>query len=96
MYLNVTPTLRLIFVILTLVFLSLALVFRIIRKRKISDIMELFATGFFFAFCLQFIFTFNFANADNYTNPNNIAYLLLFVVSLVLVVYKTIFFIRGK
>ena len=95
-YINIAPYLRMGFVVLTLIFLILALVFRLMRKRKISDVMELFAVGFFFAYSLQFFFTFNFTSPNSYTNPNNIAYMGLFIVSIVLVIYKIIFFVRGR
>ncbi len=87
--------LRFSFIIATLVFLIIAMILRFNRLRRASDIFELFAYAFFLAYNIPFAIAFNYSSPGQYSFAN-IASLLLFVLSIVLLIYKAIIVIRRK
>ncbi|MBR0295373.1 MAG: hypothetical protein IJQ67_05680 [Bacilli bacterium] len=76
-----------VFLAASIVSMITVFVLRIIRLRHAADIAELFATAFFMAYAIQ--------NWICYPNATLINIMLSSLAGLV-VVYKIIFFIRGK
>lgn len=87
--------LRFSFIIATLVFLITAMILRFNRMRRASDIFELFAYAFFLAYNIPFAISFKYTSPEQYSFAN-VASLLLFVLSIVLLIYKAIIVIRRK
>ena len=75
-----------IFIGLAIATLIAAFVVRLIKIRHIADILELFAAGFFLIFCAQYWITYGYS----------IFTILLISLSVLVAIYKVIFFIRGK
>ena len=93
---SVPQVLRFSFIATALLSLLAALIFRLMKKRHVADILELFAAGFFFAYTIPFLVQFKYFNADSYTNLENWSQIIIFTLALTLAIYKIIFFVRGK
>lgn len=76
-----------------LVALVTSFLLRAFRKRQASVVCELLACGLFVAFASQYAYLFVYISSLNLTNASG---LLLFVFSVVLLVYKVITFIKYK
>ena len=86
---------RLSFIIASIVFFIVYIVLKEIRQRRISLIFELISLAFLVAFTSQYVTNYNFFSKAAYT-PANVTMMLLFIASLLFLVYQTISFIRRK
>ena len=75
-----------IFIGLAIATLVAAFIFRLIKIRHIADILELFASGFFIIYCAQYWITYGYS----------IFTILLLSLSVVVAIYKVVFFFRGR
>lgn len=83
------PTLKLVLIILLIASLLLAALFRLLKKRFLYQLSELVAAGIFVGYCSQYAYLFG---SLSHLGVNSWCSLLLFVFSIIVVVYKILTF----
>ena len=83
------------FIIASMVFFIIYIVLRENRQRRVASIFELISLAFLVAFTSQYVTNYNFFSRSAYTFAN-ITMVLLFIFSVVILIYRLICFIRRK